>query len=274
MVSEARICFSRRRSLPGRHEAESDHVAGPQAWFITAQTVIAGALPARPALCSGAFWTKITPSDLTVLSMAACTSASKSSCAVERARRSGERAAAVDTREQLSLFHPRGVARTTRFVFLGAGIRLGLPSHPAPRRRSCLLLGVSTTSSSRGLSPPSDRPCRAYSRRRRLQRRWPGVGDLRAQPWEARPGPHAGQHSYGGRIKQAQSARQTGISAQASSGARLRVRRCWFRRWLRRSGPMADLHGQGQGDDEVDEREGDRGAEVDRIAAQLGADDD
>ena len=55
----------------------------------------------------------------------------------------------------------------TRFVFPGAGIRLGLPSHPASRRRSCLRLGVSTTSSSRGLSPPSDRPCRAYSRRHR-----------------------------------------------------------------------------------------------------------
>ena len=33
----------------------------------------------------------------------------------------------------------------TRFVFLGAGFRLGLPSHPASRRRSCLRLGVSTT---------------------------------------------------------------------------------------------------------------------------------
>src|ERR1022692_4480918 len=53
---------------------------------------------------------------------------------------------------------------STRFVYLGAGIRLGLPSHPASRRRSCLRLGVSTTSSSRGLSPPIDRPCRAYSR--------------------------------------------------------------------------------------------------------------
>ena len=52
----------------------------------------------------------------------------------------------------------------TRFVFLGAGIRLGLPSHPASRRRSCLRLGVSITSSSRGLSPPTDGPCRAYSR--------------------------------------------------------------------------------------------------------------
>jgi len=52
----------------------------------------------------------------------------------------------------------------TRFVFLGAGFRLGLPPHPASRRRSCLRLGVSTTSSSRGLSPPIDRPCRAYSR--------------------------------------------------------------------------------------------------------------
>jgi hypothetical protein len=42
---------------------------------------------------------------------------------------------------------------------------------PASRRRSCLRLGVSTTSSSRGLSPPSDRPCRAYSTRRRRRRR-------------------------------------------------------------------------------------------------------
>ena len=41
----------------------------------------------------------------------------------------------------------------TRFVFLGAGIRLGLPSHPASRRRSYLRLGVSITSSSRGLHP-------------------------------------------------------------------------------------------------------------------------
>src|SRR3978361_2132058 len=55
---------------------------------------------------------------------------------------------------------------STRFVFLGAEVRLGLPSHPASRRRSCLRLGVSTTSSSRGLPPPIDRPCRAYSRRR------------------------------------------------------------------------------------------------------------
>src|ERR1700709_210954 len=52
---------------------------------------------------------------------------------------------------------------STRFVFLGAEVRLGLPSHPASRRRSCLRLGVSTTSSSRGLAPPINRPCRAYS---------------------------------------------------------------------------------------------------------------
>src|SRR5438105_10689608 len=50
----------------------------------------------------------------------------------------------------------------TRFVYLGAGIRLGLPSDPASRRRRCLRLGVSTTASSRGLSPPSECPCRAY----------------------------------------------------------------------------------------------------------------
>lgn len=62
---------------------------------------------------------------------------------------------------------------STRFVFLGAEVRLGLPSHPASRRRSCLRLGVSTTSSSRGLPPPIDRPCRAYSRRS-LRRRADG----------------------------------------------------------------------------------------------------
>jgi hypothetical protein len=37
---------------------------------------------------------------------------------------------------------------------------------------------------------------------------------------------------------------------------------------------MADLHRQGDGDDEVDQREGERRAEVDRIAMQLAADDD
>ncbi len=72
----------------------------------------------------------------------------------------------------------------TRFVFLGAEFRLGLPSHPASRRRSCLRTGVSTTSSSRGtFNPPSDRPCRAYSRRHRTRRRWPGISaELSAAP--------------------------------------------------------------------------------------------
>ena len=66
----------------------------------------------------------------------------------------------------------------TRFVYLGAGIRLGLPSHPASRRRSCLRLGVSTTSSSRGLSPPIGRPCRAYSRAHLRRARPTGLADL------------------------------------------------------------------------------------------------
>ena len=83
----------------------------------------------------------------------------------------------------------------TRFVFLGAGLRLGLPSHPASRRRSCLRLGVSTTSSSRGLSPPIDRPCRAYSRRLRCapplarhQRRARPWGPARRTPGHTRAG--------------------------------------------------------------------------------------
>ena len=66
---------------------------------------------------------------------------------------------------------------------------------------------------------------------------------------------------------------KTRISATHLLRARLRVRRVrrgQFRRWLRRSGSVADLHGQGEGDDEVDQRKGDRGTEVDRIAVQLG----
>jgi hypothetical protein len=85
----------------------------------------------------------------------------------------------------------------TRFVFPGAGIRLGLPSHPASRRRSCLRLGVSTTSSSRGLSPPSDRPCRAYSRRRlrrRVRRSSRRALALGGPARRARAGPAGRQH--------------------------------------------------------------------------------
>jgi hypothetical protein len=100
---------------------------------------------------------------------------------------------------------------STRFVSLGAGFRLGLPSHPASRRRSCLRLGVSTTSSSRGLSPPSDRPCRAYSRRR-LRRRGPGTS-VPALPWEARPA-HAGRHCRQARRSRWLNVTQTGYSAQ------------------------------------------------------------
>jgi hypothetical protein len=94
---------------------------------------------------------------------------------------------------------------STRFVFLGAGVRLGLPSHPASRRRSCLRLGVSTTSSSRGLPPPIDRPCRAYSRRRLRRRgggrvRRPIHLPARADPaCCARPGGRARAGRPGGR---------------------------------------------------------------------------
>jgi hypothetical protein len=69
---------------------------------------------------------------------------------------------------------------STRFVFLGAGFRLGLPSHPASRR-SYLRLGVSTTSSSRGLSPPKRSPM-------------PGVlkgGAAARHGWRARTRGHA-----------------------------------------------------------------------------------
>lgn len=60
----------------------------------------------------------------------------------------------------------RTAAPRMRFVFLGAGFGLGLPSHDTSRCRSCLRLGVSTTASPRGLSPPGQRPCRAYAQER------------------------------------------------------------------------------------------------------------
>ena len=52
-----------------------------------------------------------------------------------------------------------------RFVFLGAGFCLRLPSHDTSRCRSCLQLGLGITSSTRGLPPPSGCPCRAYKER-------------------------------------------------------------------------------------------------------------
>src|SRR3954447_3343684 len=53
-----------------------------------------------------------------------------------------------------------------RFVFLGSRLCLRLPSDPALRRRPCLQLTVPVTKVRRGLSPPSDRPCRAHNERR------------------------------------------------------------------------------------------------------------
>ena len=106
----------------------------------------------------------------------------------------------------------------TRFVFLGAGIRLGLPSHPASRRRSCLRLGVSITSSSRGLSPPSDRPCRAYSRRRRCAPPRPaalGSGCGLGRP--TRPGA-PGNSAHDPMIRQA-SRQHHGAGSELSSSA-------------------------------------------------------
>ena len=62
----------------------------------------------------------------------------------------------------------RAASPSMRFVFLGAEVCLRLPFDPASRRRRCLRLGVGTTSSSRGLSPPSCRPCQAYNAGGRL----------------------------------------------------------------------------------------------------------
>jgi hypothetical protein len=131
-------------------------------------------------------------------------------------------------------------------VFLGAGIRLGLPSHPASRRRSCLRLGVSTTSSSRGLSPPSDRPCRAYSRRR-LRRRWPGVSAALSLG-EARPAQPG--HTAGGEDQQGESVRLPVRAGPSSSAARLSSSRAAGQgrlgrrtRWLRQPGPAVRSQG-------------------------------
>jgi hypothetical protein len=80
---------------------------------------------------------------------------------------------------------------STRFVFPGAGFRLGFPSHLASRRRSCLRSGVSTTSCSRGLSPPTDRPYRAYSRAALLRGTAGPASAAGSASGEARPA-HAG----------------------------------------------------------------------------------
>ncbi len=74
----------------------------------------------------------------------------------------------------------------TRFVFLGAGIRLGLPSHPASRRRSCLRLGVSTTSSSRDFTPNRS-PMPGVLKRGACGAAGPASAPG-LRPWEARPG--------------------------------------------------------------------------------------
>ncbi len=58
-----------------------------------------------------------------------------------------------------------------RFVFLGAGFCLGLPSDPASRRCRYFRPGVRTTAYSRGLSPPSNRPCRACQEEGAARRR-------------------------------------------------------------------------------------------------------
>jgi len=132
----------------------------------------------------------------------------------------------------------------TRFVFLGAGFRLGLPSHPASRRRSCLRLGVSTTSSSRGLSPPSDRPCRAYSRAAPaapLARR-----QRRALPWRGPPGARPAAQPRGTQIEAAHTVAQIGKARCRLLGPRLsssqppRLRRSLRSRRMRSATPTLD----------------------------------
>jgi hypothetical protein len=91
---------------------------------------------------------------------------------------------------------------------------------PASRRRSCLRLGVSTTSSSRGLSPPIDRPCRAYSRRR-LRRR-AGFGHV--LPLRSRRAGPAGLPVSVGSIRRIRKlARAAKAPLQASGACRVRT---------------------------------------------------
>src|SRR6476661_71922 len=52
---------------------------------------------------------------------------------------------------------------STRFVFLGAEFRFGLPSHPPHDDAVASGLEFTPPLSPKGLPPPIDRPCRAYS---------------------------------------------------------------------------------------------------------------
>jgi hypothetical protein len=90
---------------------------------------------------------------------------------------------------------------STKFLQLRSGIRCSVMvavqlGERSRDRRLChvrsvfCLLRVRRPRSARGLPPPTDRPCRAYSRRRLCAARWPGVsGGLSLG--EARPA-HAG----------------------------------------------------------------------------------
>jgi len=51
------------------------------------------------------------------------------------------------------------------FLFVGSGLGLRLPPHPASRRRSCLRLVVPITKAHRGLAPPVTTPCLAHNER-------------------------------------------------------------------------------------------------------------
>jgi hypothetical protein len=58
---------------------------------------------------------------------------------------------------------PTGRSRDYFSGLLGSRFRLGLPPHPASRRRSCLWLVVGAINLHRGLAPPSCWSCRAHT---------------------------------------------------------------------------------------------------------------
>jgi len=65
--------------------------------------------------------------------------------------------------------YPALQASLRGFCPSGPGFALQLPLHARSRSRSCLRLAVRQVNVRRGLSPPSHRPCRAYTKTAHLE---------------------------------------------------------------------------------------------------------
>ncbi len=91
-----------------------------------------------------------------------------------------------------------------RFLFVRSGFRLGLPPHPASRRRSCLRLTIPVATARRELPPPRSMPCQAH--------RHPGIRDSEYPGTISRPAPCPGPRLEGRGDDPAKSAKRESIN--------------------------------------------------------------